>query len=383
MTTTTRIVLACTAAMMLAPAAAHAGTLDQSQPDGDGPVQLFKGPSHPNPGFGGLAQTFTAGLTGGLDRADLLLLRDGTSNAGVTVQIRNVTTDGSPGSDSDVLAEATIPLGNVPPGGQEARLVAATFDPPAAVIAGIRYAIVAFTSDFSSYRWYQGSGDPYAGGASFRSGTPPPTTWGGAGTDDFAFQTFVQLPPASVTTLASSVNPSVSGQSVTYTAGVAAVAPGPGTPSGSVAFTDGASPIAGCGAVVLSGGQAQCTVTYQGPGTHAIAASYGGSTAFAASDATLSQTVDKAATNLVAAKASRGALKITFSATLTRVVDGGALAGKPITFKIAGATVCSATTNATGKASCSVGGLVIGSGSYTATFAGDGNYLATSATGSL
>src|SRR5207244_35996 len=43
----------------------------------------------------------------------------------------------------------------------------------------------------------------------------------------------------SLSTVTSLVNPSVFGQSVTFTATVTAVAPGAGTPSGSVTFKDG------------------------------------------------------------------------------------------------------------------------------------------------
>ena len=54
-------------------------------------------------------------------------------------------------------------------------------------------------------------------------------------------------------TVSSSVNPSVFGQSVTFTATVAAVAPGAGTPSGTVAFKDGAATLS---TVALAAGSA-------------------------------------------------------------------------------------------------------------------------------
>jgi hypothetical protein len=50
------------------------------------------------------------------------------------------------------------------------------------------------------------------------------------------------LPSAdSTTTLASNLNPSVFGQAVTFTAAVSTVAPGAGTPTGTVTFRDGAT----------------------------------------------------------------------------------------------------------------------------------------------
>src|SRR5207247_5716132 len=48
------------------------------------------------------------------------------------------------------------------------------------------------------------------------------------------------------TSLTSSVNPSVFGQSVTFTATVSVTAPGAGTPTGAVNFLDGATNIGSC-----------------------------------------------------------------------------------------------------------------------------------------
>src|SRR5207247_1549549 len=58
-------------------------------------------------------------------------------------------------------------------------------------------------------------------------------------------------PANTTTTVASSANPSTFGQSVTFTATVAAVLPAAGTPTGTVTFLDGASSI---GTGTLSGG---------------------------------------------------------------------------------------------------------------------------------
>lgn len=286
MTTTTRIVLACAAAMMLAPAAAHAGTLDQSQTGHEVPGGIFgPGVINANDPGDGLAQMFTAGLTGDLDEARLFLQQYATNNSGsLTVQIRDVpTVDGPPGTG--VLATTAVAARQVPAADAPPTFVPVMFDPPAPVTAGNQYSIVAYTTQHEGYLWFsqfEGETGPYLSGTWFNSNESPPTTWNyGFSNYDFAFKTYV-----------------------------------------------------------------------------------------------------KQATNLVAHKAIRGALKITFSATLTRF-DGAALAGKPVAFKVAGSTVCSASTNASGKASCSAAGLVIGSGSYTATFAGDSDYLPASATGSL
>ena len=59
-------------------------------------------------------------------------------------------------------------------------------------------------------------------------------------------------PPPTTTALASSLNPSVLGQPVTLTATVTAVAPGAGTPAGTVTFYDGAT-VLGTGTLDAAG----------------------------------------------------------------------------------------------------------------------------------
>jgi hypothetical protein len=92
---------------------------------------------------------------------------------------------------------------------------------------------------------------------------------------------------ATTTTLASSLNPSNSGQSVTFTAKVAAQFSG--TVTGSVAFTDGTTTLATAN---LSGGVARFTTKTLASGAHDITASYNGSTNFAVSSVGLTQTVN-------------------------------------------------------------------------------------------
>src|SRR4029077_450325 len=66
---------------------------------------------------------------------------------------------------------------------------------------------------------------------------------------------------STTTGVAASVNPSLSGQTVTSTATVPAAAPAAGTRTGTVAFQDGGVVIAGCGAkAVAVAGTATCAV---------------------------------------------------------------------------------------------------------------------------
>src|SRR5262249_42145386 len=68
--------------------------------------------------------------------------------------------------------------------------------------------------------------------------------------------------------LASSVNPAAPGQAVTFTATAAVVAPGAGTPNGTITFKDG-TVILGTVAVD-AGGVARFTTSFTAAGGHAI-----------------------------------------------------------------------------------------------------------------
>jgi hypothetical protein len=91
-----------------------------------------------------------------------------------------------------------------------------------------------------------------------------------------AFDADLRLPTA--TALLSSPNPSTAGQSVTFTATVTAAS---GTPTGAVAFREGATTLGS--ASVDGSGIATFTTSALGAGSHAVVASYGGDATFAAS----------------------------------------------------------------------------------------------------
>jgi hypothetical protein len=97
----------------------------------------------------------------------------------------------------------------------------------------------------------------------------------------------------STTTLSSSLNPSVFGQAVTFTATVSTT--GPGTPTGTVTFTiDGTAQTP----VPLSGGQATFATSTLAVGTHSVAAAYSGDNTFSGSSGSLApdQTVNPTGT---------------------------------------------------------------------------------------
>src|SRR5262249_47245440 len=95
---------------------------------------------------------------------------------------------------------------------------------------------------------------------------------------------------ASTTTIASSANPSVLGQPVTFTATV--TGSGFGSPTGVVTFLDGSTTI-GQAALTGSGGTATASISTfgMGIGGHTITATYSGDGTFLASSGALGQTV--------------------------------------------------------------------------------------------
>ena len=110
-----------------------------------------------------------------------------------------------------------------------------------------------------------------------------------ASTSKAVFQTVNKA--ATTTVLTSSLNPSNFGQSVTFTATVAAEFSG--TPTGSVVFENGTATL---GTATLSGGVASYTTTKLAVGMESITAAYGGSSSFKRSPSTaLIQTVNPAA----------------------------------------------------------------------------------------
>jgi hypothetical protein len=95
----------------------------------------------------------------------------------------------------------------------------------------------------------------------------------------------------STTTLLPSLNPSTYGQPVSFTATVTS---GVGTPTGMVAFMDGATAITGCSSVAVAAATATCTTSALASGTHPITAVYAGDTNFSTSTSSvLAQTVVK------------------------------------------------------------------------------------------
>jgi hypothetical protein len=194
--------------LALAPAGAWAGTLDQHQESFASGGVAIQGPelfaeSH--------AQTFTAGLSGQLDRVDLALNQGSTPSIGpLTVEIREVV--GATPSTA-VLASAAVPAASVPTGGGDAlAFVAVPFASPAEVEAGSQYAIVAYTGARDFYSWGHAGADLYAGGTRVDSFQSPPTIWFPFPPIDLAFRTYVAPADATGPTSTAAADPVAQGQ---------------------------------------------------------------------------------------------------------------------------------------------------------------------------
>jgi hypothetical protein len=182
------------------------------------------------------------------------------------------------------------------------------------------------------------------------------------------------------TTLASSSNPSEFGAPVTFHASVAVVAPGGGTPTGTVQFqADGVD--AGAPVPLDGSGSALFSTSMLTVGSHTITATYASDTGnFNGSSGALDQTVDAARTTVVYTGDTTADFDdpATLSARLVRADNGSPIPGEEIAFTMA-AESCGATTDASGSASCTVTpSEAAATYSVAASFAGDTDFKASS-----
>lgn len=133
-----------------------------------------------------------------------------------------------------------------------------------------------------------------------------------------------------VSAVSSSLNPSMTGNAVTFTVGVSSNA---GSPSGTVSFLDGTVQLA---SVTLSGGSATYTTSALAAGSHTITAVYSGDNAFATvTSAALTQVVESfsiapsSGSSSTATASPGGQAKYTLSAAPPA-------AGNPLMFSISG-----------------------------------------------
>ncbi len=181
---------------------------------------------------------------------------------------------------------------------------------------------------------------------------------------------------ATTTTLASSANPSIVGQHVTFTATVTSLKSG--TITGMVTFLDGTTSL---GTGPLTSGSATFAATSLTVGSHSITAHYGGDTNFSGgtSSPAVSQTVNKAltSTNITSSLESGGKQCIgdIHSNSDGRNAPGAGTPTGTVTF-LEGATGTTLGTGsaATGLQTFTTASLAVGSHSVNAQYGGDSNF---------
>jgi hypothetical protein len=142
---------------------------------------------------------------------------------------------------------------------------------------------------------------------------------------------------SSTTELSTSSATPKTGQSITYTASVAAGTSGPAAPGGRVEFRDGGAPITGCGGTsgeVVSARQATCTTSYTSAGQHSVSATYTGDANFTGSSST--------------------AVKVSVSAA----AQGGTGTAHVGSVKTSGTTASASVSCAAGGPGCTVTALI-------------------------
>lgn len=181
---------------------------------------------------------------------------------------------------------------------------------------------------------------------------------------------------ASTVTVGSSVNPSVSGVNVVFTAKVAGA--GTTVPTGQVTFSDGGV-LLGTATLDATGAASVQTATLA-VGSHTIAASYAGDNNYYASSGSLIQTVQSASTQMqLTASANPATYSQALSFVATVGSNGGVATGS-VSFTVDGTVLGSALLNAGGVATLTTSSLTPGPHTVVANYAGDGKASASSST---
>ncbi len=184
----------------------------------------------------------------------------------------------------------------------------------------------------------------------------------------------IGTPPGTLTTLTSSVNPSLQGKPVTFTATVSPQS-GSGTPTGTVTFQNGTTVLA---TRALSAGTARYAPATLPPGSNSITAVYGGSSTFSGStSAPLNQFVQATTTTAVTSSSpnpSAYGQSVLFTATVTSSI-GAPLNADLVTFE-QGVNVLGTGTLSGGTATFSYSALAVGTRLIKAVYAGDPSFAA-------
>ena len=214
------------------------------------------------------------------------------------------------------------------------------------------------------------------------SDTPLQNSWHGAESPKSA-QVVVSnaTQTATTTSVASSVTPSVFGQSVQFTATVAP-ASGTGTPTGTVQFSlDGTN--FGAAATMSGGAATSSTIGTLTVGPHSVGAAYSGDTGFSGSFDSRTQTINRADTTTAVTSSANPSVfgqSVTLTAAVSVTAPGVGLPGGSVQFAIDGSNVGTPVTLSSGSASMTTATLGVGSHTVAAVYSGDGSFNTSSGT---
>jgi hypothetical protein len=142
-----------------------------------------------------------------------------------------------------------------------------------------------------------------------------------------------------------------------------------------------------CSGVTDGSGDASCSITLaQTPGSgYTAGASFAGDSTYGGNTGSSPFTINQEPTNLTytGSLSSDYHDQFTASATLTDATGGAPIAGESITFTLGTGNTCSANTDPSGIASCSITPTQTGTQNMVASFAGDVDYVKSSDTNSF
>jgi len=320
---------------------------------------------------------------------------DGTSTGAFTTVLHGATADyshsdevglsgGAPATATSTSVTSTMPTGS--DHGQDVRLTAKVASspgsPPTGVVSfdtgGRLLGTSPLTSSVGVTTATLDTSDLGVGSESIVA------TYGG----DVVFDTstsqaltqVVDPAPTDVTITSTPASP-LPDQQVTYAATVGDVAPGSGTPTGTVSFSDDGAPVSGCQSLSLPAStpqQVRCAETYGPNTTHDIVATYSGDANDAGNQGSLSETIGQIPTQtsvVASSPTSTYGQAVSFTATVApssgSISPTGTVTFYDETTPIGSAPLSPADGVATATLASS--SLMAGSHWVTATYSGDAN----------
>ncbi len=173
----------------------------------------------------------------------------------------------------------------------------------------------------------------------------------------------------------SSANPSVFGQSITLTATIAAAAPGAGTPTGTVSFFDGVTLLGT--ANLNNSGVATLTTSALSTAAHAINISFAGDGNFLSSSSTvLTQTVNMASTSTSVASSANPSVfgqTVTLTATVATTAPGSGTPTGTVSFFDNGNLLGTVSLDNSGVATLAVSNFNVTLHPIVVVYSGDAN----------